>query len=42
MDIAEVRKMSTGMYGQPLMVLKMFLPGLHINEWTKLINQLNK
>ena len=41
MDIAEVRKMSSGMYGQPMMVLKMFLPGLHVNDWTKLINQLN-
>lgn len=41
MDIAEMRQTLTGIYPQPLSVLKMFLPNLHINDWTKLINQMN-
>jgi len=41
MDVAQVRGMITGIYSQPLAILKTFLPRLHVNDWTKLINQLN-
>jgi beta-glucosidase len=42
MDVLQVRNMITGIYSQPISVLKMFLPNLHVNDWTKIINKLNE